>query len=75
MPSRTILLGNWEKFRLDRYRAVDRCRGVDRNSESKLEPLTAVWPSTIAVHGPLKVFWTAYRAVDRYLLVWQSLYY
>ena len=31
-----------EKFRLDRYRAVDRYRGVDCNSESKLEPLTAV---------------------------------
>ena len=55
-----------EKFRLDRYRAVDRYRGVDRYSESKLEPLTAVWPCPIAVHGPIKVFWTAYRAVDRY---------
>ena len=49
-----------EKFRLDRYRVVD------RYSESKLEPLTAVWPSTIAVHGPIKVFWTAYRAMDCY---------
>ena len=55
-----------EKFRLDRYRAVDRYREVDRYSESKLEPLTAVWPSAIAVHGPITVFWTAYRAVDRY---------
>ena len=28
-----------EKFRLDRFRAVDYYRGVDRYSESKLEPL------------------------------------
>ena len=55
-----------EKFRLDRYRAVDRCRGVDRYSESKLGPLTAVCSSAIAVHGPITVFfgpligpWTA----------------
>ena len=31
-----------EKFRLDRYRAVDRYWGVESYSESKLEPLTAV---------------------------------
>ena len=31
-----------EKFRLDRYGAVDRNRRVDRYSESKLELLTAV---------------------------------
>ena len=55
-----------EKFRLDRYWAVDRYRGVDRYSEPILEPLTAVWPSAIAVHGPITVFfqpligpWTA----------------
>ena len=47
-----------EKFRLDRYRAVD------HYSESKPEPLTAVWLSTIAAHNPIKVFWTTCRAVD-----------
>ena len=31
-----------EKLRLDRYSAVDHYGGVDRYSESKLEPLTAV---------------------------------
>ena len=44
MPSRTFLLGNWKlSFRLDRSRAVDRCRGVDRysaNQNSSLLVLT-----------------------------------
>ena len=55
-----------EKLRLDRYRAFDHYRGVDRYSKSKLDPLTVVWPSTKAVHGPVKVFWTTYKAVNHY---------
>ena len=58
IPSRRFPFGNLKKFRLHRSKAVDHYRGVDRDSESKLKPLTAVWSSTIAVHGTIEVFWT-----------------
>ena len=41
------VIGPWTDSRVDRY------------SESKLEPLTVVCPSTVAVRGPITGQWTA----------------
>ena len=68
MSIRTFLSGNWKNssWTIIGPWTTKGGGGGDCYSESKLERLTAVWPFTIAIHSPIKVFWTAYEAVDRY---------